>query len=67
MDTFIIGNKQRNLCEERELTQMEVVLVLGISYNHYAKIKKAMITYIRSCTEQVREKGKFPYTCYCWK
>lgn len=42
MDTFVIGNKLRDLREARGLTQMEVILALGISYNHYAKIEEGM-------------------------
>lgn len=42
VNTFVIRNKLSDLSEARGLTQMEVVLALGISYNHYAKIEEGM-------------------------
>ena len=39
VDMFTIGN---NLREQKRVTQMQVVDVLGVSYTHYAKIEEGM-------------------------
>ena len=38
VDMFTIGNNLRELREQKRVTQMQVVDVLGVSYTHYAKI-----------------------------
>ena len=40
VDMFTIGNNLRELREQKRVTQMQVVDVLGVSYTHYAKEKK---------------------------
>ena len=42
VDMFTIGNNLRELREQKRVTQMQVVDVLGVSYAHYAKIEEGM-------------------------
>ena len=42
VDMFTIGNNLRELREQKRVTQMQVVDVLGVSYTHYAKIEEGM-------------------------
>ncbi len=42
IDKYKIGNKLRDLREKKNVTQLQVVEALGISYNHYAKIEEGM-------------------------
>ena len=42
VDMFTIGNNLRELREQKRVTQMQVVDVLGVSYTHYAKIEQRM-------------------------
>lgn len=37
-----LGNNLRELREQKRVTQMQVVDVLGVSYTHYAKIEEGM-------------------------
>lgn len=40
VDMFTIGNNLRELREQKRVTQMQVVDVLGVSHTHYAKIEE---------------------------
>lgn len=42
MNLFVIGNKLRELREEKKVTQLQVVEALDISYTHYAKIEEGI-------------------------
>ena len=42
VDMFTIGNNLRELREQKRVTQMQVVDVLGVSYTHYATIEEGM-------------------------
>lgn len=42
MNLFVIGNKLRELREEKKVTQLQVVEELDISYTHYAKIEEGI-------------------------
>ena len=43
VDMFTIGNNLRELREQKRVTQMQVVDVLGVSYTHYAKDRKSVV------------------------
>ena len=49
VDMFTIGNNLRELREQKRVTQMQVVDVLGVSYTHYAKIEVSCTKKTSAC------------------
>lgn len=42
IDLFLIGNKLRELRENKQVTQLQVVEALDISYSHYARLEEGI-------------------------
>lgn len=42
IDLFVIGNKLRELRENKQVTQLQVVEALDISYSHYARLEEGI-------------------------